>query len=95
MVDIAFKVVDRKILEKMDLTSRNRHSNKDNPLIAALMQGEIISVENEKPKKFASLYQSARTRNKKMNLRSGKIGETPTIVMWWEDATPNATPQEA
>lgn len=86
MADIAFKVVDREILDKLQIKNRNRFSNNDNPMIEALMNGDVISVENVDKKKLQSLYQSARVRNKVMSLRSGTLNDVPTVVFWWEDA---------
>lgn len=85
-----WKVVDQKFLDSLSRSSRNRYTQEESALVKALIEGQIIAVENEKPKKFQTLYRIAKRYNKKMNLRSGMNGDTPTIVFWWEPETEGA-----
>lgn len=83
-----FKVISAE--QKSELRSVGQTRKEASPIIGALMNGELVTVEVEDGTKIAGLYQSAKVRNFKMTARkvfltddkgkeTGKIGH---LIYW-------------
>lgn len=81
-----FTIVPREVRDSIVPIHRNRFSDHETPLVAALVTGETLFVEQE-PKALASLYQMARRRGYTMTLRQGYSTDNSKAkgcYVWWE-----------
>lgn len=61
--------------------------NEPNPLFDALKEGQTIFIAVEKPQKLQGLYQSAKLRGYKMNLRKTVEDSVAGCAIWWNKVT--------